>query len=354
MVIVFRSVVKTPRRRAFYESPKLLNFPDTSLKTNACFLRFGYLRMMSEKTIFAFAMDKNLPTITVVIPVYNREKLVGRTLASVSAQTARDFCVILVDNGSTDNSLDVLKQWASKQTFEVRILTEPRRGAASARQAGLEAVRTPWCMFFDSDDVMLPTHIARALSGIDENPDADVIGWNICFRAADGRENIQPFVTRDMQFRSLFNGTTGTLRYCARTSLFHVAGGWSREVGVWDDIELGARLIAQEPKVVKLDGAPTVAVYIGQDSMSCGEQASNIEVLDRALVRIGKTLGPSKTHWIELKRVLVAAKSPKADGDALMRRILVRNDSCQWLYRFAYAYTRCGGRGIARILRPLL
>lgn len=313
-----------------------------------------HLHIKPKWFIFAIVMKTSKPMVTIVVPVFNRANIVGHTLASISAQTSRDFCVVLVDNGSTDGCPDVLNRWASEQTFDVKVLSERRPGAASARQTGLETVETPWCMFFDSDDVMKPSHVARALAGVEANPDADIIGWDVEFIQIDGRRSVQPFVSEDMQFRAIFNGSMGTQRYFAKTSLFRAAGGWNRDVGVLDDVELGVRLEAQKPKAVKLTGKPTVEIRMGTDSLTCGEQASNIEELDRALTRIEATLGPSKSPWLELKRVIVAAHSPKDEGDALLRSIAERDRRHSLLYRFAYVYTRHGGRGIARILRPLL
>ncbi|MDE6467563.1 MAG: glycosyltransferase family 2 protein [Muribaculaceae bacterium] len=292
--------------------------------------------------------------LTLVIPVYNRANVVTRTLASVEAQTARDFDIILVDNNSTDGSADVLRSWCESSSRNVRMLNESRKGAASARRCGAEAADTEWLMFFDSDDVMAPGHIARILDAIESSPDADVIGWDIMLRYGVF-DRLGDFVEKNAQYRSLLNGTMGTQRYCVRRSVYERAGGWCPEVSVWDDIELGARILDLNPKIAKLKGAPMVDVYLQPDSITHGESARNYEVIERALTRIAATLGPERAHWVNLKRIIVAAKEPDETlSKALLQRIIEGAASRRALLRFAYFYTRRGGRGIARLLQPFM
>lgn len=292
--------------------------------------------------------------LTLIIPVYNRASVVERTLASVEAQTARDFDIILVDNNSTDGSAAVIRRWSESTSRNVVVLKETRKGAAAARRRGAAAAAGEWLMSFDSDDVMAPGHIARILDAIERRPEADVIGWDIMLRYG-AFDRIGDFVEKNAQYRSLLNGTMGTLRYCVRRSVYEQAGGWCPEVSVWDDIELGARILALNPKIVKLKGVPMVDAYLQPDSITHGESAANYDAIERALTRIAATLGPERAHWIDLKRIIVAAKEPDEDlSKALLRRIMEGAASHRMLLRLAYVYTRHGGRGIARLLQPFM
>ena len=295
-------------------------------------------------------MPIELPLLTVVIPVYNREEKVRRVLADLSAQTCRNFKVILVDNASTDGTLAVLRQWAAAQAFDVKVLSEPRQGASAARQRGLDAVDTEWTLFFDSDDSMDAAHLQRVGRAIAKNGDAGLIGWDIEFYYIDGHRVVKPFVAS--QYRSLFDGTMGTQRYCARTSVFRKAGGWDAAVGVWDDIELGARLLALRPKSVKIQGRPTVKVFLGEDSISLRESVDHIREINLALDRIAATVGKKGADRCNLKRVILAANSSSCFGYGIYRDVVDGADRHRLLLRLAYRYTRRGGRGIARILRP--
>ncbi|MDE6573922.1 MAG: glycosyltransferase family 2 protein, partial [Muribaculaceae bacterium] len=92
--------------------------------------------------------------LSIIIPVYNRESIVLRTLESVERQTLRPLKLILVDNGSSDGTLAVLEQWRQEHAapgFEVEVYSEPVPGACAARNKGLAVADTEFVMFFDSD-----------------------------------------------------------------------------------------------------------------------------------------------------------------------------------------------------------
>ncbi|MBD5233178.1 MAG: glycosyltransferase family 2 protein [Bacteroidales bacterium] len=293
------------------------------------------------------------PSITIIMPVYNREKTLPKALESISAQTDKDFEVVLVDNNSTDGSKALMGEWAAAQPFKVRVVEERKQGASAARARGADVATTEWLRFFDSDDELVPDHVARLRKAIAEHPDAELIGWDIAmhYSPQDIRRGV--FKIDDIAFGNLMHGYLATERYAVTAHLYRRAGGWNTEVGVWDDIELGARLIEQNPKMVKIEGVLMVHNYVQADSLTQNEKASKIDILDRALNRMAETLGPDRAHWIDLKRMIVAALSPGSDGKALRDRILSEAKSHRTLLRIAYAYTSRGGRGTARILRRL-
>ena len=89
--------------------------------------------------------------ITIIIPVYNRAEVVKATLDSVAMQLYRPIDVILVDNNSSDNTLEVLNEWkqaVESDDFRVKVLSESNPGATAARNRGLKEVTTPYTMFF--------------------------------------------------------------------------------------------------------------------------------------------------------------------------------------------------------------
>jgi glycosyltransferase involved in cell wall biosynthesis len=94
-----------------------------------------------------------MPLFSVVIPTYNRSALVRRTLASVAAQSFRDFETIVVDDGSTDDTIEVLKPLESSGT---RILQQPNRGPGAARNLGVAHASGDYLIFLDSDDLWFP------------------------------------------------------------------------------------------------------------------------------------------------------------------------------------------------------
>lgn len=108
-----------------------------------------------------------MPRVSAIIPTYNRAGLVQDAVASVLAQTYRDFELLVVDDGSTDGTQEALAPFAG----EIKVLSLPgRRGVSAARNAGIAAARGEWLAFLDSDDLWLPEKLARQLAFMEANP----------------------------------------------------------------------------------------------------------------------------------------------------------------------------------------
>ena len=96
--------------------------------------------------------------ITVIIPCYNTAQFIGECLESVAAQTKKPAEIIVIDDGSTDSSLDVI----SRAPIPVQLLHTERKGGAGARNAGIKAAAGQWLAFLDADDIWFPNHLERA------------------------------------------------------------------------------------------------------------------------------------------------------------------------------------------------
>lgn len=94
---------------------------------------------------------KQLVTVTVIIPVYNTEKYVGECLDSIVTQSLANIEVLCVDDGSTDNSANILRQYAAKYSY-IKVLANDRKGAAAARNLALKEAKGEYVAFMDSDD----------------------------------------------------------------------------------------------------------------------------------------------------------------------------------------------------------
>ena len=92
-----------------------------------------------------------MPKITVIIPVYNTEKYLEKCLNSVIGQSFRDIEIVCVNDGSTDNSLDIMKKYAMKDS-RIRVVTKENGGLVAARKTGLLASTGDYIAFLDSDD----------------------------------------------------------------------------------------------------------------------------------------------------------------------------------------------------------
>jgi len=124
----------------------------------------------------ADADPASAPLVSVIIPAYNRAHLIGRAIASVLAQSYRNFEIIVVDDASTDNLAAILAEANSPQ---LRCITHPRnRGAAAARNTGIAAANGEFVAFLDSDDVWYPDKLAAQVAAMRQQP-PEIVG-HVC------------------------------------------------------------------------------------------------------------------------------------------------------------------------------
>ena len=116
-----------------------------------------------------FRMATSRPTVSVVIPCHNASSFVRRALRSVAAQTLPASSVICVDDGSTDDTLDVLQAFAAEATIPITVISQENAGGAAARNAGLEMVDSDYVQFLDADDELLPDKLATQVAELDHS-----------------------------------------------------------------------------------------------------------------------------------------------------------------------------------------
>lgn len=289
--------------------------------------------------------------LTVVIPVHSlRGGMLEACLGSLRSQTAapEDYKVIFVDNGAPAGVRKLLDSWCmdSPAALDARVLTEKRPGAGAARQCGLDDADTPWIMFFDSDDTMLPGHLARILAKLDSG--AELLVWDLR-PGLSSRKALDPW-------RRIMKGTLSTARWAARTELLRRAGGWNPELTIWEDMELGSRIAALGPRWKRLTGAPTAVVNFSADSVTGTDYLSMARRMDATLRLVEHRL-PDKDKWmIQARRAVVyglaEAQTPGA-GEPLMEAMLAEVKSRRmrvFLKAFFQSY-RLGLRGMAGVLK---
>ena len=119
--------------------------------------------------------------VAVIVPVYNTGKYLGECLCSLLNQSHRNLIIIAVDDGSTDNSLEVLHFYAQRDP-RVRVIHRANGGVSAARNTGLDAVEADGTFthvwFFDSDDIAAPDIVSKCLQALRENKaQVAIFGW---------------------------------------------------------------------------------------------------------------------------------------------------------------------------------
>ncbi|MBP1741124.1 MAG: glycosyl transferase family 2 [Deltaproteobacteria bacterium] len=137
------------------------------------------------------------PHVSVVIPTYNRASCITRTIDSVFAQTYGDYEIIVVDDGSTDNTREVLGRYGNR----IRYIHQPNSGVSSARNTGILSARGEWVAFLDSDDEWVRTKLERQIQIAIQYPSAVASVTNASIVISEQTE-LDLFKTRGFQFDS--------------------------------------------------------------------------------------------------------------------------------------------------------
>ncbi|CBG89069.1 glycosyltransferase family 2 protein [Citrobacter rodentium] len=118
--------------------------------------------------------NSGLPDVSIIVPAYNSAEFIHVLLDSLAKQTDKNFEVIVVDDGSTDNTGDVVNHYKAAQTFPVTLIRQQNAGVSSARNTGMDNACGEFCIFIDSDDFVSPDFIEKLLSR-QEQTQADIV-----------------------------------------------------------------------------------------------------------------------------------------------------------------------------------
>jgi len=109
-------------------------------------------------------------SIAVIIPAYNAELFIGEALESVAVQSRRPEQIIVIDDGSTDRTVDCVRRWGENYRGELHLLQQNNRGVSAARNAGIRYVKTDLVALLDADDLFFPFHLELLERAFMNNP----------------------------------------------------------------------------------------------------------------------------------------------------------------------------------------
>lgn len=186
------------------------------------------------------------PSVSAVIPAYNAARTIARAVDSVLAQTWQPIEIIIVDDGSTDDTLAVIAQYAARG---VRVVGNGSNGgAASARNLGIEHAGGEFVAFLDADDEWLPEKISRQMSIITGRPDMSFVACMAGLVRVDGRwqgnlyQDLPPVEGAEAWRTLLAYNFVATPTVLARRSALLAVGGFDTALPTAEDQDLWIRL----------------------------------------------------------------------------------------------------------------
>ena len=235
---------------------------------------------MESEFLFA-AIPEEIPTVSVVIPTYNRAHLLSRAVKSVLSQTYQDFEVIIVDDGSNDHTRETIEGFDEKR---IAYIKHPwNKGVSAARNTGVRHAKGKYVALQDSDDEWLPDKLERQIALLEKAKQEAGVVYTGMWRIKDNRKKFIPGRAikkregniYEIFLESCFIGAPTTL---IRTECFKSVGMFDEDLCRFSDWEMWIR-ISEHYEFAYLD-TPLVISYYQPDSisldMSKGSKASQV------------------------------------------------------------------------------
>ena len=125
--------------------------------------------------------------VSVIIPCHNAAETLDTPLESLVSQTCPDWEAVLVDDGSTDDTLKVAEKWVARDS-RIRVIRQAQGGVSTARNAGIAAARHDWISFLDADDRLSPGYFSEMTDALRRRKDADAAICRMIHVKIDGSE----------------------------------------------------------------------------------------------------------------------------------------------------------------------
>lgn len=122
--------------------------------------------------------------LSIIIPLYNKERTIASTIESVLSQEYKDFELVVVDDGSTDNGCNIVESIGDDR---IKLYRKSNGGPSSARNYGIKKAIGKWIMFLDADDTLLDNALMGVMNVIKDNPTIDIVSCNFYVKTAQNR-----------------------------------------------------------------------------------------------------------------------------------------------------------------------
>lgn len=223
------------------------------------------------------------PRVSVIMPVYNAERYVAEAIDSILGQTYKDFEFIIINDGSTDGSLQLIKSYKDPR---IHIISRKNKGLVASLNEGIKLARGDYIARMDADDVSYSERFAAQVKFLDEKRSVDLIGAQIT-TIDEGGKSIdkiisKPVEPRDIQLLLGHGSIIAHPTVMLRRSALVKVGGYNQKYWPAEDFDLWQRMALQG----MLANLPAVLLKYRISQMSISQSSSSEQLLkSRALAR---------------------------------------------------------------------
>ncbi len=195
-----------------------------------------------------------MPEVSIIIPAYNQDIFLEETLKSVLAQTYRDFECIIIDDGSTDSTLEISKKYADYK--KVKYFYQENKGLAGARNTGIRLAKSKYIHFLDSDDIVNRNFLENMVNKLDNNEGVDVLScaWILIDEA--GREissKIGPVRSNNYFMDLILKNLFPVHAVILKKNIFDDVGLFNEKLAALEDWDMWLRIAMRNYKFDVLD-----------------------------------------------------------------------------------------------------
>jgi glycosyltransferase involved in cell wall biosynthesis len=191
-------------------------------------------------------MTTPTPLVSVIIPAYNASRFIGEALNSVTTQTYSNLDIIVIDDGSTDQTLETVENY-SQRDVRIRVISQTNRGVSFTRNRGVELANSDLIAFLDSDDRWLPDKLTRQVEFMTAHPEVAVCFGRVAFMRFDGTMTQQRSSGRLTGLKPehlLYeNPTVTTSNWMIRRDIFQKFGGFDLTMNYSEDLDYLLRIM---------------------------------------------------------------------------------------------------------------
>lgn len=218
-------------------------------------LKFGnaYGEVMSRENKFAERVSMNsrnyAPKVSVIIPTYNRTRYICDAIDSVLAQSYQDLEIIVVNDGSTDDTATVLKKYAGR----IKLILQENRGVSAARNRGIIEASGEYVAFLDADDLWFSNKLSVQIPLLESNFELGMVFSYLEFIDEQGRRTsrIKPKQKPGIDFLSMLEfGSAATSSCVIRKQCLDAAGQFDEFLHIYEDVDLFLRVVKRFPAVL--------------------------------------------------------------------------------------------------------
>lgn len=306
------------------------------------------------------------PVVSVVLPVYNCPRYVGQAIESVLAQTYTEFELIVIDDGSKDETPDVLRRYTDSR---IRLISQANRGLAHTLNRGIELARGRYVARQDQDDVCFPERLAKQVAFLEAHPACALLGTGAEIWRGDTRTDRvhrHPSDNATLQFELLLNNPFVHSSVMIRKGALEQVGAYSTDRGRQppEDYELWSRVarqfeVANLPEVLhayrEIEGSMSrvgpspfmdhlVTICAENIAWAAGLDPTHPQVVNiAALVHNADHRVQGRPDFLEMRNILARAATRVAPGESqrFAREARQRIDSLRhrfWERRYGHGW----------------